>query len=252
MGNVQARLTIPSQMAVAADDARLVVRTPGNQAVNFLIIGDDLIATVTPKQAEYFAQIEGYDVDGYEPVKRDRKVVKSWADEGARLKAEKESGAQRQSESDPVAALLALLGGPEALLKMLAGNVVQNTEQVAALAAREEATRLAAAEEYERTRDWDVRDARKLADEQLFSLMQDHLPHVDTSAMNTIGMAANLASTANSNPELSAELVTLLGDATTKSAYLSLKRKPVVARKSAAEKSVAAKPAAKRTPTKRK
>lgn len=230
MSNVQVRLRIPSQLAVAAEDARLVVRTPGNTAVNFLIIGDELVATATPKQAEYFAQIEGYEADGYEPVRHPKHAVQSWFAEGERLFEEKKAGAQKQA-ADPTAALIAALGGPEAILRLLAGNVSQNAEEVARMAAREEQERKAAAEEAERSRDWDLRDTRHLADEQLFSLMQEHLPHIDTSSMNIIGMAANLASAANSNATLSGELVTLLGDATAKSAFLSLKRRPVAKKK---------------------
>jgi|GEM_PF-5189273 len=213
---VEARITTPELIAAAAEEARLVVRLPRNGVVNFFIEGDQLFARVTPEQAEYLASIEGYVVDGYETKAPYEPPVKDWIAHGQQQYLEKQGRApQQQAAQDPMSALLALFGGPEALLKAvaqgLAGQMpaLQQTAQ-AQLEAEAQAKAEAEAAK-EEALGWTYKKLQPvLGKDDALALLEEYDPAFNVGGAPDSAIIQRVATVANENHVLAARLEKLV------------------------------------------
>ncbi len=204
-------------LEAAAVEGRYQVRTEGGRPVTFFDRGGVLEATATPAQADYLEKIGGYEIVGREPPMRPAapKVPRSWVEEGSRLAEEREFGkvkaAPEAGGNALVEALIAAIGGPEALVSLLLPQV-----QPAVLAKAVDAQVEIAQEqaEKEQARDWRYSDlAGRVDPEDAFELLQDYAdPGMDLGLLEDAALLGVLARKANEHPQLDYQLAELLAE----------------------------------------
>ncbi|TDE85583.1 hypothetical protein [Deinococcus sp. S9] len=213
---VNVYIDFPDLVQVAAEDpqGRLAVRTPTG-IVSFFPVGEALEARVTQAQADYLARIEGIQVEGREPKPAARPQVDDWIREGERLaKARQQTGAQTPQQ-DPLAALVALLGGAENVKSILAAAIAQQAGQVAQTAQaqldaqQEELARKQA--EREAAQGWTFFKLQgKLSSEQAVELLSEFDPAYNVDGKHGNALLSQVARVANDNHVLSDRLAELI------------------------------------------
>lgn len=209
---INAYIYTPELVATVAESAesRLLVRTPYG-AANFFVVGDSLEARVSEQQAIYLANIEGYEVEGY-PVKQPQAPkVDSWIKEGERLAKAKIS---EEKPADPMQTLLAMLGGPEALMAMLAnqaGNIFKAAEVDVETKRAEAAAKIQAQRE---AQGWTHGKLEAFVDEEQATVLLAEFDRSYTTGDKPLSaVLAHLARIANENHVLSDKLTKLQKEA---------------------------------------
>lgn len=212
-GLLEVRSSAESLIAGAYEDGRVVVRAAGGRPVNFILEGDELVARVKPEDAAYFAGITGYAVEGHEP-KADPAWSNpmDWFDHGTKLKEEALRGKQQEASTDPVALMLTLLGGPEAVQAMVAKHLAGQSETLAAAADQRLAEAAAARALAAENAPLSARQMLSLDEERLRDVGREFLPHLDVGAAHPAALAMELAELAERNPAADFRLRALLED----------------------------------------
>jgi hypothetical protein len=199
-------------MAAADGDGRWVVRTAERGMVNFFLVDDVLEAKVSDTLAEKFAQVYGFEVEGY-PVKEDGFQPKSadfFAD-GDRLYQEREFGQQKKEKESNLAEQLVALLGADRVAAMFAEAVKAQAPQAETVAVREVASTVAKKAKAEKTRAWVLKDVMKFSEDQIKDLLDEFASDVDSAPMHRSAAAAALVKRANVNPNLDHKLRALTG-----------------------------------------
>lgn len=216
---INVTIDFPALVDVAVEDAmgRLAVRTPSGLA-SFFPVGDGLEARVSPAMADYFAGIEGFQVEGRDAVVRKGPEVADWNKHGEMLKKQREQIEIAQPaapQQDLLGTLLTLLGGPEAVKALLAGGIQQ---QAPAIVAKVDADEQAAIDEAARVQA--ERDAAqgytffklqgKIDDEDVVLLLGEFDPEYNADAAHPKARLSHLAKQANANHVLGGRLQKML------------------------------------------